>query len=147
MQKALESYREATTIVSDRATNGEAAFWVGITLAGEGDREGALPWLARAYSQDDRWARLVPRLVASGLLVDEDDLVDYLVEGMKKGAEKMRIYKTIVSAIFIAALIGGSALAQDKDTNIQQVQMIWPNLERSRYRFSGRAVIRKWRSM
>lgn len=30
----------------------------------------------------------------------------------------MRIYKTIVSAIFIAALIGGSALAQDKDTNI-----------------------------
>lgn len=30
----------------------------------------------------------------------------------------MRIYKTIVSAIFIAVLIGGSALAQDKDTNI-----------------------------
>lgn len=88
MQKALESYREATTIVSDKATNGEAAFWVGITLAGEGDREGALPWLARAYSQDARWARLVPRLVASGLLVDEDNLVDYLVEGMKKGAKK-----------------------------------------------------------
>ena len=30
----------------------------------------------------------------------------------------MRIYKTVVSLIFIAALIGGSALAQDNDTNI-----------------------------
>jgi len=88
MKKALDSYREATSIVPDEATNGEAAFWVGITLAGEGDREGALPWLVRAYSQDERWARLVPRLVASGLLIDEDDLVDYLVNGMKKGTKK-----------------------------------------------------------
>ena len=88
MKKALDSYREATSIVPDAATNGEAAFWVGITLAGEGDREGALPWLARAYSQDERWARLVPRLVASGLLIDEDGLVDYLVGGMKKGTGK-----------------------------------------------------------
>jgi uncharacterized Ntn-hydrolase superfamily protein len=84
MKKALEAYREATSIVPDETTNGEAAFWVGITLAGEGDREGALPWLSRAYAQDERWARLVPRLVASGLLRDEDGLVDYLVEGMKK---------------------------------------------------------------
>ena len=88
MKKALDSYREATSIVPDEATNGEAAFWVGITLAGEGDREGALPWLARAYSQDERWTRLVPRLVASGLLIDEDGLVDYLVNGMKKGTKK-----------------------------------------------------------
>ncbi len=88
MKKALGSYREATSIVPDEATNGEAAFWVGITLAGEGDREGALPWLVRAYSQDERWARLVPRLVASGLLIDEDGLVDYLVNGMKKGTKK-----------------------------------------------------------
>ena len=85
MKRALECYREATGIVPDEATNGEAAFWVGITLAGEGDREGALPWLARAQAQDGRWARLVPRLVASGLLADEDGLVDYLVDGMKKG--------------------------------------------------------------
>jgi len=84
MKEALECYREATSIVPDEATNGEAAFWVGITLAGEGDREGALPWLSRAYAQDESWARLVPRLVASGLLPDEDGLVDHLVEGMKK---------------------------------------------------------------
>jgi uncharacterized Ntn-hydrolase superfamily protein len=88
MKKALECYREATSIVPDEATNGEAAFWVGITLAGEGDREGALPWLARANAQDERWARLVPRLVAAGLLTDEDGLVDFLVSGMKKGTGK-----------------------------------------------------------
>jgi uncharacterized Ntn-hydrolase superfamily protein len=88
MNKALESYREATSIVPDDATNGEAAFWVGITLAGEGDRDGALPWLARAYAQDERWARLVPRLVASGLLTDDDGLIDFLVDGMIKGTGK-----------------------------------------------------------
>lgn len=88
MKKALDSYREATSIVPDEATNGEAAFWVGITLAGEGDREGAVPWLGRAYAQDEKWVRLVPRLVASGLLIDEDGLVDYLVSGMKKGTGK-----------------------------------------------------------
>jgi uncharacterized Ntn-hydrolase superfamily protein len=84
MKGALECYREATSLVPDEATNGEAAFWVGITLAGEGDLEEAVPWLSRAYAQDERWARLVPRLVAAGLLSDEDGLVDRLVEGMKR---------------------------------------------------------------
>lgn len=83
--RALELYREATSIVPDEATNGEAAFWVGITLADGGDVEGAIPWLARAYRQDERWARLVPRLVAARLLPDDEMLADRLVEGMKRG--------------------------------------------------------------
>ena len=83
--RALGLYREATSIVPDAATNGEAAFWVGITLADTGDVEGAIPWLSRAYLQDERWARLVPRLVAARLLPDDDELVRRLVEGMKKG--------------------------------------------------------------
>ena len=82
---ALTLYREATSIVPDAATNGEAAFWVGIALAGAGDPEGAAQWLARAYRQDERWARLVPRLVAALLLPDDEALVRRLVEGMKKG--------------------------------------------------------------
>ena len=82
---ALTLYREATSIVPDAATNGEAAFWVGIALAGAGDTEEAVPWLARAQRQDKRWARLVPRLVEARLLPDDEALVRRLVEGMKKG--------------------------------------------------------------
>jgi uncharacterized Ntn-hydrolase superfamily protein len=83
--RALELYREATSIVPDEATNGEAAFWVGITLADSGDAQRAIPWLARAYRQDKRWAKLVPRLVAARLLPEEEGLADRLVEGMKRG--------------------------------------------------------------
>jgi len=83
--RALGLYSEATSIVPDEATNGEAAFWVGITLADTGDIEGAIPWLVRAYRQDERWARLVPRLAAAGLLPDEKGLAERLVKRMKKG--------------------------------------------------------------
>jgi uncharacterized Ntn-hydrolase superfamily protein len=85
VSKALEAYREATSIVPDEATNGEAAFWVGVTLADTGKAEEAIPYLTRAYAQDRRWAELIPRLPASGLLPDDRDLVRKLVEGMKKG--------------------------------------------------------------
>lgn len=84
LEKAMTAYREATGIVPDSATNGEAPFWVGITLASAGRIEEATAYLARAYAQDERWARLVPRLVASGLLADDADLVETLVRGMKE---------------------------------------------------------------
>jgi len=82
--KALECYNIATTIVPDEATNGEAAFWVGITLAGVGRTDEAVPWLARAYRIDARWAELVPRLPASGLLENDRALIERLVDGMKR---------------------------------------------------------------
>ncbi len=69
---AMESYRAAMELVPDEATNGEAPFWVGVTLASEGRTEDAIPFLRRAYAQDERWAELVSRLPASGLLPSED---------------------------------------------------------------------------
>ena len=82
--KALQSYSEALEILPDEATNGEAAFWVGITLMDAGDKEQALSYLKRAYAQDIRWAKLVPRLPAAGLLnATEDEVVD-IVEKMKE---------------------------------------------------------------
>jgi uncharacterized Ntn-hydrolase superfamily protein len=69
---AMESYRAAMELVPDEATNGEAPFWVGITLASEGRTEDAVPFLRRAYAQDQRWADLVTRLPASGLLPSEE---------------------------------------------------------------------------
>jgi uncharacterized Ntn-hydrolase superfamily protein len=82
LENALEAYHAATTIVPDEATNGEAAFWVGITLADAGRVDEAIPYLRRAYLQDARWAELVERLPASELLPAEGGVVERLVEGM-----------------------------------------------------------------
>ena len=48
--RALEAYSEALSIVPDEATNGEAAFWVGITLMDSGSFEKAVPYLKRGLS-------------------------------------------------------------------------------------------------
>ena len=79
---AVEAYTEAMDFVPDAATNGEAPFWVGVTLADTGSEEEAVPYLRRAYAQDARWAELVGRLPASGLLPNDDALIRRLVEGM-----------------------------------------------------------------
>lgn len=68
VERAMEAYRRAMELVPDEATNGEAPFWVGITLASSGDIEGSVPYLRRAQAQDPRWAELVGRLPAAGLL-------------------------------------------------------------------------------
>ena len=81
IEAAMESYRTAMDLVPDEATNGEAPFWVGITLASEGRTEEAVSFLRRAYAQDERWAELVSRLPASGLLPSAD-LAESLVEKM-----------------------------------------------------------------
>ena len=83
IDKAMIAYTEATEILPDQATNGEAAFWVGISLADSNRVEEALPYLVRAYKQDPRWARLVPRLPASQLLPDDKKLIERLVRAMK----------------------------------------------------------------
>ncbi len=85
LPQAMAAYREATTVVPDAATNGEAAFWTGVTLAGAGREADALPFLRRAYTAERRWAELVGRLPASGLLPADTALVRRLVSGMKAG--------------------------------------------------------------
>ncbi len=80
--KALESYTAAMEFVPDEATNGEAPFWVGVTLADTGNDTDAIPYLKRAYAQDERWAKLIGRLSASGLLPDDEALIKRLQAGM-----------------------------------------------------------------
>ncbi len=84
LEKAMAAYRAATTLVEDSATNGEAAFWVGVTLADSGRPDEAIPYLQRAYRQDARWARLIERLPASGLLPDDAELMQRLTAEMKR---------------------------------------------------------------
>lgn len=80
---ALAAYSEAMALVSDDAVNGEAAFWVGITLASIDREAAALPYLRRAYAQDPRWAELVGRLPAAGLLPGDAALVARLRAAMQ----------------------------------------------------------------
>jgi uncharacterized Ntn-hydrolase superfamily protein len=82
--RAMKAYLEATSVVPDSATNGEAPFWVGVTLADTDRAEEAIPYLRRAYRQDTRWAEVVRRLPASGLLPDDDTLIKRLLRGMKE---------------------------------------------------------------
>ncbi|MXZ08548.1 MAG: DUF1028 domain-containing protein [Gemmatimonadetes bacterium] len=84
IEKALVAYRTATEIVPDKATNGEATFWVGVTLAEKGKPDQAISFLARAYKQNKRWAEILSRLPASELLPDDPDLINRLVQGMKE---------------------------------------------------------------
>ncbi|MBU2500263.1 DUF1028 domain-containing protein [bacterium] len=83
VEGAMAAYSEAGALAPDAATNGEAAFWIGITLAGDGRADEAVPYLRRAYAQDPRWAELVGRLPASGLLPDDPQLIAALFQGMK----------------------------------------------------------------
>jgi len=80
--KALESYTAAMEFVSDEATNGEAPFWVGVTLADTGNEIDAIPYLKRAFAQDERWAELIRRLPASGLLPNDEAFINRLEVGM-----------------------------------------------------------------
>jgi uncharacterized Ntn-hydrolase superfamily protein len=82
MEAAMEAYQAAPELVPDAATGGEAPFWVGVTLASEDRVEEALPYLRRAQLQHDRWADLLRRLPASGLLPADADLLARLTSGM-----------------------------------------------------------------
>jgi uncharacterized Ntn-hydrolase superfamily protein len=81
---AVRAYGVATSLVPDSATNGEAAFWTGISLATAGRVDEALPYLSRAYKVDRRWAELVGRLPAAGLLPNDQALLARLTQGMKR---------------------------------------------------------------
>jgi uncharacterized Ntn-hydrolase superfamily protein len=84
LEQAIAAYREATSLVPDEATNGEAAFWVGVTLAGAGQVDRALPYLRRAQAQDANWAVLIERLPAAGLLPDDPALIEQLTRAMRQ---------------------------------------------------------------
>jgi uncharacterized Ntn-hydrolase superfamily protein len=85
VDQAMEAYSRAMELVPDEATNGEAPFWVGITLAASGRVDDAMPYLRRAYAQDPKWAELVPRLPEAGLL-DDDRVAEALAAAMQEGS-------------------------------------------------------------
>ncbi|GAC1647134.1 MAG: hypothetical protein NVS4B3_00700 [Gemmatimonadaceae bacterium] len=83
--KAIAAYSEATSLLPDGATNGEAVFWTGISLAAARRVDAALPYLKRAYAVHTRWVDLVPRLPAAGLLPADSTLITRLISEMTRG--------------------------------------------------------------
>ncbi len=68
VDSALRSYRLASELLPDEATNGELIYWVAVTLADLGRVDEAIPLFRRAFTQDESWMELLGRLPAAGLL-------------------------------------------------------------------------------
>jgi uncharacterized Ntn-hydrolase superfamily protein len=68
IDSALGAYRRAAAILPDSATNGELAYWVGVTLADQGRVDESLAWFRRAFALDRGWVELLRRLPPVGLL-------------------------------------------------------------------------------
>ncbi len=68
IDSALIAYRAAAALLPDSATNGELAYWVGVTLADQGQVDASLPWFRRAFALDRGWVELLGRLPTVGLL-------------------------------------------------------------------------------
>lgn len=68
IDSALASYRRASEFLPDSATNGELAYWVGVTLADQGRVDESIPWFRRSFRLDRSWIELLGRLPRVGLL-------------------------------------------------------------------------------
>jgi uncharacterized Ntn-hydrolase superfamily protein len=66
---AVEHYSRATRMAPQIA---ELPFWSAVTLFMAGKEDEALPIFRQVFAKEERWARLVPRLPASGLLPNDD---------------------------------------------------------------------------
>jgi uncharacterized Ntn-hydrolase superfamily protein len=76
VEQAVEAYAAAEALVPD---SHEMIFWHAATLAGAGRVDESLPVFARAFALWPQWRELVPRLPASGLLPDDDELIEKIL--------------------------------------------------------------------
>lgn len=76
------AYSSATSMLPDAATNGEAAFWTGVSYAAAGREADAIGMLRRAYLVHPAWAEVLDRLPAAGLLPEDPALLARLRRGM-----------------------------------------------------------------
>ncbi len=74
--QAVEHYTRAAALAPDIA---ELPFWQAVTLFSAGKEEEALKLFVDVFARDDRWARLVPRLPAAGLLPDDPRKIEKIL--------------------------------------------------------------------
>jgi uncharacterized Ntn-hydrolase superfamily protein len=73
---ALGHYTKASQLAPDIA---ELPFWQAVTLFVSGKEDQALPIFRDVFAREERWARLVPRLPASGLLPDDPKKIEKIL--------------------------------------------------------------------
>jgi uncharacterized Ntn-hydrolase superfamily protein len=79
---ALGHYTEAAKLAPEIA---ELPFWQAVTLFMAGKEEEALPIFKQVFAREERWARLVPRLPASGLLPEDPKKIEKILSVAPKG--------------------------------------------------------------
>jgi len=76
IQAAVGHYTKATALAPEIA---ELPFWQAVTLFVAGQEEKALPLFKDVFAREPRWARLVPRLPAAGLLPDDPQKIEKIL--------------------------------------------------------------------
>lgn len=77
---ALREYGAAAQLAPD---NVEMVFWHAVALVNIGRVEDSLPLFRRVFVADPNWATLTPRLVHSGLLVDDPKVIERILSAGK----------------------------------------------------------------
>jgi len=75
--KASDEYTAAEQLAPQIV---EIPFWRAVTLVSSGNVDAALPIFKRVFDKEPLWRELVPRLVKSGLLPDDKEVIDRIVK-------------------------------------------------------------------
>jgi uncharacterized Ntn-hydrolase superfamily protein len=81
VQGAVDHYTKATRMAPEIA---EFPFWQAVSLFVAGQEDQALPLFKDVFAREPRWARLVPRLPAAGLLPDDPKKIEKILSVAKK---------------------------------------------------------------
>ena len=81
-EKATEEYAAAEKLAPQIV---EIPFWHAVTLVNSGKVEQALPIFERVFAREPIWAQLVPRLVPSQLLPDDDEVIEAILAQLHTG--------------------------------------------------------------
>lgn len=76
-EEANREYGEAARLASGSA---EIMFWYGVTLVTAGEVERSLPIFKDVFKSDSSWRILIPRLVKSELLPDDEKIIQKIVK-------------------------------------------------------------------
>jgi uncharacterized Ntn-hydrolase superfamily protein len=75
-ERALREYGAAARLVPD---NAEMVYWHAVALVNMGRVDESLPLFKRVFAVNKNWATLTPRLVKSGLIVDDTMLIQRII--------------------------------------------------------------------
>lgn len=81
-EAALREYSAAEKLVPD---NLEMAYWHAVALVNMKRIDEALPIFRRVFAADANWRTLTPRLVKSGLIVDDAKVLERIMDGKGEG--------------------------------------------------------------